>query len=402
MAMASSSPIHLQQASTVASSSPIHSQQASTVAATKTYLPSDLQRKHLYALHSLSLRPRPQQGSCIGRLKIRAADVGTDEVKPTVPASAPGKTDDSGALNQLLGIKGATAETNKWKIRLQLTKPVTWPPLIWGVVCGAAASGRDHNEDSDREYGPPRPTQAEQREMERRKLIGDATNMMLNFGKDPKLAKYMTDFFSGHVHAQWKKTTTPSPKPALKKPSDHKQYSEKELEESTFDKAKKHKKRVRFDEVPSSSSPSSDSSSDSSEEDRKGKKRIKKQRFGKGKKKVKKSKSHPVNDSSTEDTSTDTLDSDDGKFYANRRIFIKPTSMTFWKIKARKSASLRKVDSRSNLTLFQDTKMLRRLCLLFNSLTSLSQEDATQSTPRFGELPLTLRGMLELGGPRFF
>ena len=30
---------------------------------------------------------------------------------------------------------------NKWKIRLQLTKPVTWPPLVWGVVCGAAASG---------------------------------------------------------------------------------------------------------------------------------------------------------------------------------------------------------------------------------------------------------------------
>ena len=30
---------------------------------------------------------------------------------------------------------------NIWKIRLQLTKPVTWPPLVWGVVCGAAASG---------------------------------------------------------------------------------------------------------------------------------------------------------------------------------------------------------------------------------------------------------------------
>lgn len=30
---------------------------------------------------------------------------------------------------------------NKWKVRLQLTKPVTWPPLVWGVVCGAAASG---------------------------------------------------------------------------------------------------------------------------------------------------------------------------------------------------------------------------------------------------------------------
>ncbi|KAK9159121.1 hypothetical protein Scep_005695 [Stephania cephalantha] len=48
------------------------------------------------------------------------------------------------SLNQLLGIKGAARETNKWKIRLQLTKPVTWPPLIWGVVCGAAASGNFH------------------------------------------------------------------------------------------------------------------------------------------------------------------------------------------------------------------------------------------------------------------
>lgn len=33
-------------------------------------------------------------------------------------------------------------EQNKWKIRLQLTKPVTWAPLIWGVLCGAAASGK--------------------------------------------------------------------------------------------------------------------------------------------------------------------------------------------------------------------------------------------------------------------
>ena len=29
-----------------------------------------------------------------------------------------------------------------WKIRIQLTKPVTWIPLIWGVLCGAAASGK--------------------------------------------------------------------------------------------------------------------------------------------------------------------------------------------------------------------------------------------------------------------
>jgi chlorophyll synthase len=38
-------------------------------------------------------------------------------------------------------MKGASSSSNIWKIRLQLMKPVTWIPLIWGVVCGAAASG---------------------------------------------------------------------------------------------------------------------------------------------------------------------------------------------------------------------------------------------------------------------
>jgi len=48
----------------------------------------------------------------------------------------------SADARQLLGMKGAkSGETNKWKIRLQLMKPITWIPLIWGVVCGAAASG---------------------------------------------------------------------------------------------------------------------------------------------------------------------------------------------------------------------------------------------------------------------
>jgi chlorophyll synthase len=46
------------------------------------------------------------------------------------------------AARQLLGMKGAkTGETSIWKIRLQLMKPITWIPLIWGVVCGAASSG---------------------------------------------------------------------------------------------------------------------------------------------------------------------------------------------------------------------------------------------------------------------
>lgn len=46
---------------------------------------------------------------------------------------------------QLLGMKGAqSGETSLWKIRIQLMKPITWIPLIWGVVCGAAASGNYH------------------------------------------------------------------------------------------------------------------------------------------------------------------------------------------------------------------------------------------------------------------
>jgi chlorophyll synthase len=47
-----------------------------------------------------------------------------------------------GGARQLLGMKGASGSQNIWKLRLQLMKPVTWIPLIWGVICGAAASGR--------------------------------------------------------------------------------------------------------------------------------------------------------------------------------------------------------------------------------------------------------------------
>jgi chlorophyll synthase len=51
-------------------------------------------------------------------------------------------SDNSAKTRQLLGMKGAASgETSIWKIRLQLMKPITWIPLIWGVVCGAASSG---------------------------------------------------------------------------------------------------------------------------------------------------------------------------------------------------------------------------------------------------------------------
>ena len=42
---------------------------------------------------------------------------------------------------QLLGIKGGSGTQNIWRLRLQLMKPITWIPLLWGVICGAAASG---------------------------------------------------------------------------------------------------------------------------------------------------------------------------------------------------------------------------------------------------------------------
>ncbi|MCO5585907.1 hypothetical protein L7F22_039841 [Adiantum nelumboides] len=86
-------------------------------------------------------------------------------------------------------------------------------------------AGRDHHEDFGNEYGPLLPTQEELREMEHRRLVGEATNLMLNFVKDPKLAKYMLETAFQDVQAQLKATTTSPPKPDSKK-----QYSEKELE----------------------------------------------------------------------------------------------------------------------------------------------------------------------------
>ncbi|XLS77310.1 hypothetical protein HN51_061535 [Arachis hypogaea] len=55
------------------------------------------------------------------RLTIRAIDTDTKNVKSQAPDKAPSK--DGSSINQLLGIKGAAQESNKWKIRLQLTKP---------------------------------------------------------------------------------------------------------------------------------------------------------------------------------------------------------------------------------------------------------------------------------------
>ncbi|WP_216900938.1 chlorophyll synthase ChlG [Synechococcus sp. CCY 9618] len=60
------------------------------------------------------------------------------------PEPSAGSAGVSGGARQLLGMKGASGSSDIWKIRLQLMKPVTWIPLIWGVICGAAASGNFH------------------------------------------------------------------------------------------------------------------------------------------------------------------------------------------------------------------------------------------------------------------
>ncbi|MBE9079760.1 chlorophyll synthase ChlG [Romeria aff. gracilis LEGE 07310] len=58
---------------------------------------------------------------------------------PTAEAAA----DRSGRTRRLLGIKGGdVGETSIWQIRLQLMKAITWIPLMWGVICGAASSGK--------------------------------------------------------------------------------------------------------------------------------------------------------------------------------------------------------------------------------------------------------------------
>jgi chlorophyll synthase len=63
-------------------------------------------------------------------------------VPPSDSTTTESPGDRTAKTRQLLGMKGAASgETSIWKIRLQLMKPITWIPLIWGVVCGAASSG---------------------------------------------------------------------------------------------------------------------------------------------------------------------------------------------------------------------------------------------------------------------
>ncbi len=97
-----------------------------------------------------------QQSSSLHLLPVTNNDIDEDSLSfypfprtesslyATPPESNQEVSDGSSDLRQLLGVKGASGTTDIWKIRLQLTKPVTWIPLVWGVMCGAAASGNYH------------------------------------------------------------------------------------------------------------------------------------------------------------------------------------------------------------------------------------------------------------------
>ena len=70
------------------------------------------------------------------------SDSPPSQISPEAAPESAATENSSGKTRQLLGMKGAASgETSIWKIRLQLMKPITWIPLIWGVVCGAASSG---------------------------------------------------------------------------------------------------------------------------------------------------------------------------------------------------------------------------------------------------------------------
>jgi len=74
------------------------------------------------------------------------AAAATTRLHAKPPESNREVSDGSADVRRLLGVKGASSndDVDIWKIRLQLTKPVTWIPLVWGVMCGAAASGNYH------------------------------------------------------------------------------------------------------------------------------------------------------------------------------------------------------------------------------------------------------------------
>jgi hypothetical protein len=83
----------------------------------------------IHSFHPLTTYPLVHTTGCRRQLRLLANNKQA-EAETKGKNAAPG--DGSAAARQMLGMKGAADETDIWKIRVQLTKPVTWVPLIWG------------------------------------------------------------------------------------------------------------------------------------------------------------------------------------------------------------------------------------------------------------------------------
>jgi len=69
-------------------------------------------------------------------------DISSPDISPEILSDISPDISSQARTRQMLGMKGADVkESSIWKIRLQLMKPITWIPLMWGVICGAASSG---------------------------------------------------------------------------------------------------------------------------------------------------------------------------------------------------------------------------------------------------------------------
>jgi len=97
---------------------------------------------------ALTARPALRFATAMGASPRLPAISMQQRTEPKAAETNAEAEDGSGGVRQLLGLKGAKEATGEeflnWKIRLQLTKPATWVPLVWGVACGAAASGNYH------------------------------------------------------------------------------------------------------------------------------------------------------------------------------------------------------------------------------------------------------------------
>mmetsp|Transcript_12092 Transcript_12092/g.23231 ORF Transcript_12092/g.23231 Transcript_12092/m.23231 type:complete len:395 (-) Transcript_12092:37-1221(-) len=102
----------------------------------------------------ISFQPLPSPGR-VDRLAIAVKLSSSGSFSPpTNPPTEVTKNDENektykgdvfnANTRQLLGIKDAAEEKEKWKLRLQLLKPITWAPLTLVTMAGAAASGNYH------------------------------------------------------------------------------------------------------------------------------------------------------------------------------------------------------------------------------------------------------------------